>query len=98
MSVYLEVMLTHLPMSRMISGAGFPAPWNTRAFLCVDSAPSCGHGTVDWNGLWPSNVREPESTALEKPPPGKGCLRGRVFKSGCSLSELGSAYGISFYD
>ena len=40
-----------VPSSAILSkvwGTRFPVTQDPRASLCVDSAPSCGHGTVNW--------------------------------------------------
>lgn len=95
-TVYIEAMLTHLSILRKVWGAGSPATWIPREFLCVDSAPSCGHQNCELGRGCGHQVRRnpkhsPEKAVWEGP-----CSRDHVFRRDCQPSELGTALRNSF--
>jgi hypothetical protein len=98
-SVYTKAMLTHLPYSFWEKlGAGFPSSLGPKSFLHVDSAPSCGHYTGNWDQAlvinWEGTPKHSHDKSATRE---RLCPRGHDFKSACSQSyEL--PWGTDFYD
>lgn len=83
MPIYFGAGPTHLPIFRTLWGTGLPATQDTRAFLGVDSAPSCGHSSLDWGwAVVIKYVKEPQSGLEEVAAKAKSSVLGILFLTG----------------